>query len=1017
MRRLPIYKILCLALTLSAGSYIHAQAQYIATIAGTGVAGYNGDGISGISAQLNSPRGVAVDKAGNLFVADMLNNRVRKISATGSITTIAGTGTSGNTGDGAAATSATLSAPSAVAVDTDGNVYIVSGLFIRKVNKSGVISTVAGNGSPGYNGENINALGSNMSPTGVFVDRPGNIYIAEESRHRVRKVNTSGVISTVAGNGSPGYNGDNIAANTAQLNIPKDVCVDTMGNIYIADYGNNRIRMIGSTSGNISTIAGSGTAGYSGDYGQAINADLNGPNSIATDEVSVYFIDVFNNRVRKINAGKITSVAGNGVSSYNGDGQTPLTASFSAPASLAASASGSLYIADGNNNRIRMASGNWYRDNDADGFGKPGTLRKSLAAVTGYAGNNGDCNDSSANPAKWDFFGQSSISKAAASYTDIAIDNGENPVVVYSDGAYSGKATVMSHNGGSWSAIGTVAFSADVVSHPRIAIDPRDVHYVAFVDGSASGKATVMKYDGSAWVLVGSAGFSTVVSTSGNVDLLIDGTGTPYIAYSDASTSDVIVMRYGGINWTSLGTVGTATSTAGEVTLAADIAGNVYAAFADGANGGKVSVKKYDGSSWSTVGSAGFSAGVAVYPSLTIDPNTGEPYLAYSDAGSGNKIAVKRYNGTSWVNVGAQSFSSGAVTDVRVRFDNTGMAYVAFKDAGISNKVSMLKYKSGFWVSVGTPGLTPGLALFASFAIDRTGIPYVAFRDGSSSGSNKAAVMSISSMAVVPTKPSFSGTLKVCKGTPTVLEITGGSLNDAANWQWFTGSCGGTPLSTNKSIAVTPPVTTRYYARAQGACLSNPGDCDSITVTVDPILPHSVTLSASPDTNVWANGLPVTFTANSTNSGTSPTYQWYKNGVLVTGVPGNIYNAGPVQENDLVCVSVLSDADCAQPTLVSTCVNIHLDLGVNGLNNRMGIRLFPNPNSGVFSIAGNVQAHEGVEIEVRNTLGQVVYQDSFIATSAQLNKTIAVKETIAHGVYILTVRNGADISRINFIVQ
>ncbi len=261
----------------------------IETVAGNGTPGYMGDGGAGISAQLNQPYDVAVDGASNVYIADTANYVIRKLDAsTGIITTVAGNGMAGYSGDGGAATSAELNAPKSVVVDIAGNLYIADtgNNVIRKVDAStGIMTTVAGNGKAGYSGDGGAATSAQLNtPYGVAVDIAGNLYVADVENHVIRKVTVStGIITTVAGNGKAGYSGDGGAAISAEMSSPEGVAVDSLGNLYIAVFGNCVIRKVAASTGIITTVAGNGTAGYSGDGGAATSAEMNYPGGIAVD--------------------------------------------------------------------------------------------------------------------------------------------------------------------------------------------------------------------------------------------------------------------------------------------------------------------------------------------------------------------------------------------------------------------------------------------------------------------------------------------------------------------------------------------------------------------------------------------------------------------------------------------------------------------------------------------------------------------------------------------------------------
>jgi sugar lactone lactonase YvrE len=336
-----------LALAVSCSTF--GQTYTIDTFAGNGTAGYSGDNGPATSAALN-PAGIAVDAAGNLYIAD--SNRIRKISH-GAITTVAGNGTYGFSGDNGPATSAQLFNPQGVAVDAAGNLYIADTFNnrIRKVS-GGVITTVAGNGTSGINGDNIPATTAQLNwPYGVAVDGAGNLYIANTYNNRVCKV-SGGIITTLAGNGTHGYGGDNGPATAAQLSYPDGVAVDAAGNVYIADTDNDRIRKV--SGGVIATVAGNGTEGFSGDKGPATAAQLGWPYSVAVDAAGNLFIaDTYNNRIRKVSGGAIATVGGDGTFGFGGD-KGPATSAAVSPAGIAVDSAGNLYAADTVNYRIRI---------------------------------------------------------------------------------------------------------------------------------------------------------------------------------------------------------------------------------------------------------------------------------------------------------------------------------------------------------------------------------------------------------------------------------------------------------------------------------------------------------------------------------------------------------------------------------------------------------------------------------------------------------------------------------------
>jgi sugar lactone lactonase YvrE len=275
--------------------------------------GFYGDGGPATQALLNNPWAVALDKQGNLYIADADNHRIRKVDTGGTITTIAGNGTQGSAGDGGAAVYAELNYPDGVAIDGFGNLYIadVGSNTIRKVDTTGTITKVAGTtGQAGFSGDGGRAIEAKLNaPKRVTVTRTGIIYVVDKGNDRIRKIDINGIITTVVGNGK-GYGGDGGSATGALLNSPSDVAIDSSGNLFIADTENHRIRKVDAATNNISTIAGS-LKGYGGDNGPATLAQLNYPDSVTIDRYGdLYIADTDNHRVRKIEGAASPSASG-----------------------------------------------------------------------------------------------------------------------------------------------------------------------------------------------------------------------------------------------------------------------------------------------------------------------------------------------------------------------------------------------------------------------------------------------------------------------------------------------------------------------------------------------------------------------------------------------------------------------------------------------------------------------------------------------------------------------------------
>ena len=333
----------------------------ITTVAGNGTQGYTGDGGPATQAAMDNPFHVDLDPSGRLlYVADCFNYRIRRVDLdTGVITTVAGNGEAGYAGDGGPAVDAKLEEVYAIQVDSDGDVYVLQRFSpaIRRIDIStGVVRTVAGDGAAGYRGDGGPATRAQMrEPNDCALDGAGGLLIADIQDQRVRRLDIqTGIMTTFAGTGEKVHSGDGGKATKAGIFGARAVCVDGKGNTFICEREGNCIRRVGS-DGMITTVAGTGERGYSGDGGPAVEALFNGPKAIRCDrDGNVLIVDTENHAIRRVDigTGAITTVAGG----PGGDGADPLKAGLARPHGVVADRQGGMYIADSENHRIRLVT-------------------------------------------------------------------------------------------------------------------------------------------------------------------------------------------------------------------------------------------------------------------------------------------------------------------------------------------------------------------------------------------------------------------------------------------------------------------------------------------------------------------------------------------------------------------------------------------------------------------------------------------------------------------------------------
>jgi uncharacterized protein (TIGR03437 family) len=538
-------------------------------IAGTGRRGYTGDRGSAVNAQLAAPNGIVVDAAGNLFVAEEANHVIRKISAGGAISTYAGTGAPGFSGDGGAAINAQLNAPNGLAVDTAGALYIAdkNNNRIRVVAPDGHIGTFAGNGFAGFSGDGGTAKDSALdSPEGVALDSSGRVYIADTQNDRVRVVAVDGTITTLAGIGNGNVLGDSGPATSAGLILPGALAVDRTGNVYITDLGHSSIRMVAPTGG-ITTVIGSANGAPLAPNENATSVRLNGPTGVAVDASgSIYFTEGSigsgtnlsrgDYRVWKVTPDSVlTALAGNGFANYSGDGGASTDAQLRGPTALALDAAGNLYFADTQNNRIRKVT--------------PAGIITTIAGtgIAGFSGDGGPAASAQLNAPQ-------GIAVDGAGFVVIS-DTGNSRIRKISpDGIIN---THIGNGNASYFGDGGPAYLGSV-NHPQgIAVDSSYAVYTADTLNHVIRKAGP---DGVIKTIAGTGvpGFSGDGGLAANAQLksptsvAIDGAGNLYIV--DAGNQRVRKVAADR-------TITTLASLSSPNTVATDASGNVFAGTAD----------------------------------------------------------------------------------------------------------------------------------------------------------------------------------------------------------------------------------------------------------------------------------------------------------------------------------------------------------------------------------------------------------------------------------------------------
>lgn len=576
----------------------------------------------------------------------------------------------------------------------------------------------------------------------------------------------------------------------------------------------------------------------------------------------------------------------------------------------------------------------------------------------------------------WTPLGNAGISPGGLSnWQHLIIDENNKVYVSFNDeGLPNGEGTLMRYDDTGWAVIGTPGFTAGIAHHSSFAIGPNNTYYFSYADGNNASKAAVMMYNGTSWTSIGT-NLSQGECQYSSIQVV---NGVPYVAFIDNGIGALVtVLKYDGTNWvsTTSSSTGTITSTpATYSTMVKDRNGDLYIAYQDVANGGKVVVRNYDGSNWNAVGTPFLSlANGGAYDISLAFNHQNVPYVAYwNPVPMGPSASVQMYDGSNWVNVGSPSFTSTIVQFTTLAFDNNDVPYLTFQDGSMNNqKSSVMTFDGTNWNYLGGAAFSAGVSAYNSIAIDGNGNPYVAYYDGGNSG--KTTVMKYT-VCNAPDNVAVSASDTTICGGDTVNLAVSGNLNDASKWYWYTGSCMGTLIDSGATLTVAPGDTTTYYVMGLGGCVVS-GACTPMTIEADSVPKPTITVASPQLTSSAASG-----------------NQWYTGGQPINGATGHTYTATA----DGWYQVMVSDGTCGS---MSDSVFVHVT-GLSQVLKVTDVAVFPIPFDNEINVDIQLPlSHlQQWHLSVADNIGRVVYTQSILH-----NKNTIDLKYLSSGIYFLTI--------------